>query len=58
MPKKDDKLVVTITTEEKEEITEIAEGLDLSASQFMRQAAREKIASLRIPEQEPAPATT
>ncbi len=51
---KDDKLVVKINSDEKDEITETAERLDIPVSQFMREAAREKIASIKQQETEAA----
>jgi hypothetical protein len=52
---KDDKLVVKINSEEKDEIIETADRLDIPVSQFIREAAREKIAAIKdAANQEPA----
>ena len=45
---KDDKLVVKINSDEKQEITEMADRLDIPVSQFIREAARDKIAAIRL----------
>lgn len=44
---KDDKLVVKINGDEKQEIIEAAERLDIPVSQFVREAARDKIAAIK-----------
>ncbi|MBK8468137.1 MAG: ribbon-helix-helix protein, CopG family [Chloracidobacterium sp.] len=47
MGNKDETLHIKIRSDEKDEITETAEYLDIPVSQFIREAAREKIAIVR-----------
>lgn len=56
MGTKDETLHIKINSDEKDEITEMAAQLDVPISQFMREAAREKIAALKR-EQTPVEAT-
>lgn len=51
MGTKDETLHIKINTDEKDEITEMAARLDIPISQFMREAAREKIATLKREQQ-------
>lgn len=44
--KKDDVIHIKINSEDKEQISLAAEQLDIPVSQFIREAAREKIAQI------------
>lgn len=47
MGTKDETLHIKINSDEKDEITEMAAKLDVPISQFIREAAREKVAALK-----------
>lgn len=47
MGTKDETIHIKLRSEEKQEITETANRLDIPVSQFLREAAREKIASIK-----------
>ena len=44
---KDEKLIVKISSEDKQELNELAEKLDRPAAQIVREAVKEKVASLK-----------
>lgn len=56
MGTKDETIHIKIRSDEKDEITEAASRLDIPVSQFLREAAREKVASLKTTEAETAEA--
>lgn len=45
---KDEKLVVKISSEDKQELNDLAEVLDRPASQIVREAVKEKVAELKL----------
>lgn len=50
---KNDKIIVKIGSEEKQELTEAAAARDIPLSQFMREAARDRLAKERAAESQP-----
>jgi uncharacterized protein (DUF1778 family) len=54
---KDEKIVVKINSDEKQVINQMATGLDIPVSQFVREAVREKIAAIRAANEETAAAS-
>lgn len=56
MATKDEFLHIKINGDEKQEIAEHAETLDIPVSQFVREAVREKIATLKQPVEQAEPA--